>query len=1259
MARTLPPDQKRIGEEAVRRGLVAAVVMEAAAREWAAQDGDESLAGYLIRREVLRREQVDELAAAIAAEGPENAPVVEPAAEGARAPHPSEVIQGYRILERLGRGGMGSVYRAEQTGMNRIVALKILRRPFGKEEEHVERLRREARLVGSLDHPNIVRGLDVGQHGPYHYFAMEFVEGETLRDALKRRGILPEAEALRVVEEVCHALDHAHSRGVIHRDVKPGNIILTPDGTPKLTDYGLAKGPADFTLTQSGVTIGTPQFISPEQARDPAGADIQTDLYSLGATAYNMLTGIPPHTSDTLAGLLTKVLYEKPRTARQVNPRVTPGASFLVEKMMAKDKRYRYRTPRELLRDLRALAAGRSIVPSGWEGDFEVHAARRKLRWVAAIAIATALLAAGAIAWLQHRSALQEREARENRALTALTALLGETNPDTQAGWEVRRDALETFLRSDAHRDTIAYGVAAREQETANRHLGRWGEASAALLSAQTEKQAGRFNGALRLLDDTIATLQQRGSEARDPAKWLRGRRDETAADGLTAAEKAAQKAFGDAERVSAKEGGAVAAVVAVLEAARKRILEDMVEREDQRPAEALQEMLDLVHEARGAVEEAHLNRAWAESRDRLLDEWRFRAAAEMLATRRTALEKDAELQGALASIPPPAAEELRGRVDREARAIRSRNEEALKSLEAKAAEMEKRGQAEAALAELERLESNSLDEVQPQARRLREDLARRRDEAARTAEAEEREFLDRILGLLEQRATQAALRETANEEARLGQRTGRHDGLAAALIAARFLLDGLKREVLAKVQARIEGGGDLPLGLRFEDGLRHTYLKFSNARIRETDEGPWIVFDAPNQPGLEGRLDTLSLEMLLSYSGLASSPADDASHAAMLVKAALLILERGDPQPRHRVEDARMRLVLLQDRLQIARPVVQALLRRADAAVEAMNQRDTDLERTAGEYFTAVLEKLDPQSASFDPLEASRILDSLLRSPFAQTRFVKDRKGHLDDLRLQAQVKIQENKLFSLFPAAKIEKASVQAGDAVTRVTWDFDRPDPLRGLLPPEGGKSRLAVVEPVEGNGGGGWLRIIEGGPGNLLRDAAIAAESPFTSSRYMAISLKYRSEAPLYFQASLAGCHVGVLTDNGRRVDGRGIFAWVRQDWRNPDQAFPDEYRHDWIERNVKGDPLKYRGAREGIRYFQFEPATTYQLRIEWNRGRVTVRVDDREIWKADLGEIRESPPRLRIVTYTPCWIDNLSFEGVVDPVALNRLLKSPR
>jgi serine/threonine-protein kinase len=379
LARELPAAQRRIAEEAVRRGLAAAVVMEAAAREWVGLEGEESFPDYLVRREVIRKDLLDALAAEIAAEGGEAA--AEPGAPGAGpapAPHPSEVIKGYRILERLGRGGMGSVYRADQIGMNRTVALKILRRPFGENPEHVERLKREARLVGALDHANIVRGLDVGQHGPYHYFAMEFVEGETLRDVLKKRAIIPEAEALRIVEQVCLALDHAHARGIIHRDVKPGNIIVTPDGMPKLTDYGLAKGPTDFTLTQSGVTVGTPQYISPEQAKDPANVDIQTDLYSLGATAYHMLAGVPPHTSDTLAGLLTKVLYEKPRTARQVNPKVSQGASFLVEKLMAKHRRHRYREPRDVLRDLRALAAGKSIVPRNWAGDFEVHEARRQ-----------------------------------------------------------------------------------------------------------------------------------------------------------------------------------------------------------------------------------------------------------------------------------------------------------------------------------------------------------------------------------------------------------------------------------------------------------------------------------------------------------------------------------------------------------------------------------------------------------------------------------------------------------------------------------------------------------------------------------------------------------------------------------------------------------------------------------------------------------------------------------------------------------------
>jgi serine/threonine protein kinase len=327
VARLIPEADRRIAEEAVRVGLAAAIVMEQGAREWSEAEDDETFPAYLIRREVLNTEQIEELVEAL--ETPEPDEAVEDGDAPKAARPPSEVIPGYRILERLGRGGMGSVYRAEQIGMKRTVALKILRRPLARDAQQVERLRREARLVGSLNHTNIVRGLDVGQHGPYHYFAMEYVEGHTLRDRLKNRGAMPEAEVLRILVQVAEALDHAHSRGVIHRDVKPGNMMLTPDGLPKLTDYGLAKGPADFTLTQSGVTIGTPQYISPEQARDPAGVDIQTDLYSLGATAYHMLTGVPPHTSETLAGLLTKVLYEKPRTARQVNARVSPGRRSL------------------------------------------------------------------------------------------------------------------------------------------------------------------------------------------------------------------------------------------------------------------------------------------------------------------------------------------------------------------------------------------------------------------------------------------------------------------------------------------------------------------------------------------------------------------------------------------------------------------------------------------------------------------------------------------------------------------------------------------------------------------------------------------------------------------------------------------------------------------------------------------------------------------------------------------------------------------
>src|SRR5262245_19085035 len=266
-----------------------------------------------------------------------------------------EPIPGYTLEARLGAGAMGSVYKAWQKGMKRHVAIKILRRDLTDDPRQVERLQREATLVGKLSHPNIVRGLDSGETDGLVWFVMELVDGETLRERITRTGGVQAEEAIRITRQLAEALDHAATHGVVHRDVKPGNILLSKEGVPRLTDYGLAKGESDDALTQLDATLGTPQYISPEQARNPRDADIRSDVYSLGATLYTMLTGHPPFAGETMAATLTKVLYERPAPLAEEAPGTPPEVAYVVERMMAKDRAHRYQTPAELLRDLRAL----------------------------------------------------------------------------------------------------------------------------------------------------------------------------------------------------------------------------------------------------------------------------------------------------------------------------------------------------------------------------------------------------------------------------------------------------------------------------------------------------------------------------------------------------------------------------------------------------------------------------------------------------------------------------------------------------------------------------------------------------------------------------------------------------------------------------------------------------------------------------------------------------------------------------------------
>jgi serine/threonine protein kinase len=270
-------------------------------------------------------------------------------------------IPGYKILGKLGAGAMAVVYKARQLSLNRIVAIKILPSRFTENPEYVERFYKEGQAAGRLNHPNIVQAIDVGEAGGYHYFVMEYVEGKTISDDLAAGKIFSESEALDIIIQVAHALAHAHACNLIHRDVKPKNIMISTTGAVKLADMGLARGMSDTEAAQmeEGKAYGTPYYISPEQIRGKIDIDGRADIYGLGATFYHMVTGRVPFMADTSADVMRKHLKEKLIPPDHINTNLSGGVSEVIETMMAKDRDNRYRNVEELLEDLEALKEGK------------------------------------------------------------------------------------------------------------------------------------------------------------------------------------------------------------------------------------------------------------------------------------------------------------------------------------------------------------------------------------------------------------------------------------------------------------------------------------------------------------------------------------------------------------------------------------------------------------------------------------------------------------------------------------------------------------------------------------------------------------------------------------------------------------------------------------------------------------------------------------------------------------------------------------
>jgi beta-lactam-binding protein with PASTA domain len=263
----------------------------------------------------------------------------------------------YRIERRLGTGGMADVFLARDESLGRRVAIKILAERYAQDEAFLERFRREATAAAGLSHPNIVSVYDRGQASGTSYIAMEYLNGPTLKDEITSRAPLPEAEVVNWAMQALDALEFAHRQGVVHRDIKPHNMVLTDEGRLKVTDFGIARAANAQQMTEVGSIVGTAQYLSPEQAR---GLDVgpQSDLYSMGIVLYEMLTGELPFTGDSAVEIAMKQVSDPPPSIRKQNKLVSEGLEQVVMRALSKDPALRHRSARQMADELRRVSRG-------------------------------------------------------------------------------------------------------------------------------------------------------------------------------------------------------------------------------------------------------------------------------------------------------------------------------------------------------------------------------------------------------------------------------------------------------------------------------------------------------------------------------------------------------------------------------------------------------------------------------------------------------------------------------------------------------------------------------------------------------------------------------------------------------------------------------------------------------------------------------------------------------------------------------------
>jgi hypothetical protein len=1154
-----------------------------------------------------------------------------------------EPIPGYTLEARLGSGAMGSVYKAYQKGMKRHVAIKILRRDLTDDPRQVERLQREAALVGKLDHPNIVRGLDSGETEGLVWFVMELVTGESLRERIHRMGKIPHDEAVRITRQLAEALDHAAALGVIHRDVKPGNILIAKDGTPRMSDYGLAKGESDDALTQLDATLGTPQYISPEQARNPRDADVRSDIYSLGATLYAMLTGHPPFAGESMAATLTKVLYERPKPLAEEAPDTPPALAYVVERMMAKDRRHRYQTPGELLHDLRALEEGRLVVPSGFKGDIsefvETRRHRRLLLVGASLVAGAVALAAGVLVW-ENRAA---GERRANEAIHELASLRKLAGP--RSAWN--GDTVQQMLAGYERIGRTYAGTPAADEALAD--VAHWAAQAAALREAQDlALRAAAAPSSWPPLLDEIAHRAAQLHDAPDASVAL------TRVEALLADRRAARDrhALGEVARVSES-----VADWSLTEASRRyATLAETLHAEYFGEAQS-----DLVDAARAqssrfADAAAGVERAFSTYEIRAeaeggLARGEFRALYDALDKTASAAARDAELASLLASLPPAGTRTKEVEARRELLRARlvAASAAAWDQVRREAEEARSRREFESAASKLADFASTALDPERDKATEMRTGLLRDREGAESMVRIAADETAARFIEAIGRR-DYALARDAVDELSVVAASAPSKVNPATEFAAAgRRLLDLIESVLREPLRARLAPGATLERGLNVRSGIRYLSVRVVRLSGRELT----IAHEGGQTATVS--LDDVVLDDVVAYAGLTPS---DPERALVLAAVRLAEFTPGaDP-----TEDARTlgEMAALVDKARAApdlQHMAARLARLCEDEIAAARSQKNEVEQRAEQIHRAAL--ADLESGNFE--KAHRQLQSLLEmKTLRRSDYVRQRRDEIERKRDEAAAGRQASGVAAKFPGA----AFTRAPDGSAEMLFDFESPAFVTGegrkVLGLVEGRTEVASQPAVivdrpamvrEQNGGAPVPLVLEhvlawraGDAASSPREFPVSVDCPFSMRGRISVSFAYRSPEPSFLSVSIGCVTTGFLSSPDERYWGRGIWVWGAKDLARPDKEFDDRYRATYQGRHP--EVLKKEGDR---RFFSFEPGRTYRVEVVKDERKASVWVDGQLRFEGEWRPVTGAlDGKVVLTSFGVAEVDDLRITGILDP-----------